>query len=221
MSRTVGLPTTFTCLTCRTTRHGTWWAGNADSQAMKWNYDELSKGCGNEKCTNPQLRRNSRSGSSVLRNSRPVAIYLFPDGDYAATPDSDPHSEFARTNSDAGGVRMELTSVRELREFQRQRGQQKMDEWRRRADEGGFYDPMFGIDTTPDEQTLRDRAYESGRNQVIDYDDKSLRDGHDRIREHLAAQREQNERAVSKFRSLRVGRAGDNERYERLKRGGR
>jgi hypothetical protein len=220
MSRTLGIPTTFTCLTCSTTRSGMWWMGNARSQAMKFNYQELSKGCGNSECKEPHLLRNSPTSHSPgsVRADQRAAIYLFADGDYAVTPDNDPHSELARSNVKLGGVRMEFNSLSELRSFQKRRANDALDEWNRRADNGEFFDPMFGVDITPSYQAMQDAAYRHSRNQVLDYDHASLLAGNDRIREEQAIRQERHARSIERFKGVRVGRGADAKRYEELKR---
>jgi hypothetical protein len=130
---------------------------------------------------------------------------------------NDPNSELAATARRIGGVRYSFASVQDLRDFQRKEMYKQREEWQRAIDEGQYE----GTGLDPSFQQMQSSLYEKARNQVIEYDEKSLREGRDRIREQIAESQAKHAESTKRFKSLRVGRHGDSERYERLRRGGR
>jgi hypothetical protein len=210
MARCIGRNLHFGCLTCGTEQTKfCWMYTDPYDQHMNTSFPNT---CTNPECTDPHITYIPRNQSfAQVREAQRCAVYMLPDGDYMVPDSNDPNSDMSKTARQSGGVRYEFNSVHELREFQRKRGYMKEEEWMRTMDEGG-YDI-----SSPDFKQMRDAMYTTSRNQVIDYDDRSLREGRDMLREMFEDKRKQHEESVKRFRSLRVGRAEDGRRYERLR----
>lgn len=214
MARAIYRILTFGCLTCGTEqKQGCWMYTDEYDQHKDTPFPNT---CTNAECKDPHITYIPRKQTlAQVRESQRCAVYVYPDGDYSAPWTNDPNDEQARIAREAGGVRMEFTSIREMQEFQRKQGYRNEDKWLRVMDEGG-YDI-----SSPDFKQMREAMYKSGRNMVLDYDQKSIRERQDLIFEDMKKRREQHEESIRRFKSLKVGRAGDAQRYERLRRGNR
>lgn len=210
----------FRCLSCsHEWRQGMWIYFDSWDQSKNTDYPSV---CPNPSCTVPHISiipsvpRGPGYGAQVRESQRTI-VYLTPDGDYMVPPVTDPsdpaYAECIETCRSGGGIRMEFTSLSEMRQFQRTRMESQREEWLKQIDTG-----EFGV-TTPDFQQLQKALYSQSRNQILEYDQKSLESGHDRIRENISERKEQRERFQEKFRSLKIGRHGDSKRYERLRSG--
>lgn len=220
MPRSVGKVRSITCSTCSTAVKVTWWyAGDEFSQAPEWNEANIKSAVCS--CSEPQWTFPSSNATAHVSGlgTKKTVVYVMPDGDYIAPHSNDIHDEQAKLAREWGGVRRELGSIRELDAFQREQRNRQRDIWQREIDEG-IYE---GTSLDPSYQQLEAALYEKARNQVLEYDEKSLLEGRDRIRERMAEDRQrqvetqQRRRASLEKPGFRLGRPSDRERYERLK----
>lgn len=225
MARSYARSIQLTCKHCTAVRTAMWWGGD---RGEEWNAATIRETC--TACTNPDphWEIGSSGGFSARTTSAKAVVYQLPDGDFMSVDTNTP--EMVETAATAG-VRREFGSVKELEAFCKERSRQKVERWKREMDEHYHEtgEELYGV-MTPTYQQWADLEYGGVRNDVIDFDEASIKEGRGHMQEEMALRRQQQEEKIKRFRpardgsirlpdgsKFRIGTPADNKRYERLR----
>lgn len=229
MARSYSRPIEFKCTHCGVQKKELWWGGD---RAEEWNQQTLQRTC--EACGNEDARWELFNSSVLTRTSSTKAVvYMLPDGGFLNIDPGTP--EMVETAASVG-YRREFGSVRELDQFCKEQSRRKVEAWKREMDEhyAETGEELYGV-MTPTYQQWSELEYSGVQNDVIDFDEQSMKERKGHMYEEMAKRRAEQEAKLARHRPardgsirlrnqdgspgarFRIGRPEDRERYERLK----
>lgn len=218
MARSQARRITLKCVNCGQNRGDFWWSGD---RAEEWNATAIAQACSVCSTAHWEIDFGTGARLSARGTQGKAVVYMLPDGDYMSVDTNTPAMvETAATV----GVRREFGSLKEVRDFCKNRAKQKVEAWKREADEG-----LYGV-TTPDFKQWAELDHIACMNDVLNYDEKTIREKLGHMGEVMAERRRIHDATMKRFRPardgsiqlpggarMRIGGPQDKARYDRLR----